>query len=85
MDRLFLHIVHRPEMVPESAHKNGLKTAIQMTCASLFRDAAISLVKENREQYGDEMTSAGSSLRAVPAEIQDRRLLHLDVLYFLNE
>ncbi len=73
MDRLFLHIVHRPEMVPESAHKNGLKTAIQMICASLFYDEAVSLAKEHRKQYGDEigLTSAGSSRRAVPAEIQD--------------
>lgn len=37
------------------AHKNGLKTTIQMTYASLFNDEAIRLAKEDHEKYGDEI------------------------------
>ncbi len=39
----------------EIAHKNGLKTTIQMTYASLFNDEAVSLAKEHHEKYGDEI------------------------------
>ena len=38
----------------ETAHKNGLKTTIQMTYASLFNEEAVSLAKEHHEKYGDE-------------------------------
>ena len=37
------------------AHKNGIKTTIQMTYASLFNDEAVSLAKEHHEKYGDEI------------------------------
>lgn len=37
------------------AHKNGIKTTIQMTYASLFNDEAVALAKEHHEQYGDEI------------------------------
>ncbi len=39
----------------ECAHKNGLKTTIQMTYASLFNDEAVALAKEYHEKYGDEI------------------------------
>ncbi len=39
----------------ECAHKNGLKTTIQMTYASLFNDEAIQLAKEHHKKYGDEI------------------------------
>ena len=39
----------------EIAHKNGLKTTIQMTYASLFNEEAIELAKEHHEVYGDEI------------------------------
>ncbi len=39
----------------EAAHKNGLKTTIQMTCASLFNDEAVALAKADHEKYGDEI------------------------------
>ncbi len=39
----------------ETAHKNGLKTTIQMTYASLFNEEAIGLAKEHHEKYGDEI------------------------------
>ena len=41
------------------AHKNGLKTTIQMTYASLFNDEAVALAKEHHETYGDEAASVG--------------------------
>ncbi len=37
------------------AHKNGLRTTIQMTYASLFNDEAVELVKSHHERYGDEI------------------------------
>ena len=37
------------------AHKNGIKTTIQMTYASLFNDEAVALAKEHHAQYGDEI------------------------------
>ena len=39
----------------ECAHKNGLRTTIQMTYASLFNAEAVALAKEHHEQYGDEI------------------------------
>ncbi len=39
----------------EAAHRNGLKTTIQMTYASLFNDEAVALAKADHEQYGDEI------------------------------
>jgi hypothetical protein len=39
----------------EIAHRNGLKTTIQMTYASLFNDEAVSIAKEHHEKYGDEI------------------------------
>ena len=39
----------------ETAHKNGLKTTIQMTYASLFNDEAVALAKADHEKYGDEI------------------------------
>ena len=39
----------------EIAHKNGIKTTIQMTYASLFNDEAVELAKEHHEKYGDEI------------------------------
>ena len=39
----------------ETAHKNGLKTTIQMTYASLFNEEAVSIAKEHHEKYGDEI------------------------------
>ena len=39
----------------DTAHKNGLKTTIQMTYASLFNEEAIAIAKEHHEKYGDEI------------------------------
>ncbi len=39
----------------EAAHRNGLKTTIQMTYASLFNDEAVELAKEHHAVYGDEI------------------------------
>lgn len=39
----------------ELAHKNGLKTTIQMTYASLFNDEAVEIAKEHHKKYGDEI------------------------------
>ena len=39
----------------EAAHKNGLKTTIHITYASLFNDDIIEICKEHHEQYGDEI------------------------------
>lgn len=49
----------------EIAHKNGLKTTIQMTYASLFNDEAVALAKEHHEKYGDEIAL---SLLGLPCE-----------------
>jgi len=40
----------------ETAHKNGLKTTIQMTYASLFNEEAVQVAKEDHEKYGDEIS-----------------------------
>ena len=37
------------------AHKNGLKTTIQMTYASLFNDEAVAIAKAHHARYGDEI------------------------------
>lgn len=47
------------------AHKNGLKTTIQMTYASLFNDEAVALAKEHHETYDDEI---GLTLLGLPCE-----------------
>ncbi len=39
----------------EIAHRNGLKTTIQMTYASLFNDEVIELAKEHHRKFGDEI------------------------------
>ena len=49
----------------ECAHKNGLKTTIQMTYASLFNEEAVALAKEHHEKYGDEI---GLTLLGLPCE-----------------
>jgi hypothetical protein len=49
----------------ECAHKNGLKTTIQMTYASLFNEEAVALAKEHHEKYGDEI---GLSLLGLPCK-----------------
>lgn len=49
----------------ETAHKNGLKTTIQMTYASLFNEEAISIAKHDHEAYGDEIAL---SLLGLPCE-----------------
>lgn len=49
----------------EIAHKNGLKTTIQMTYASLFNDEAVTLAKEHHKVYGDEIAL---SLLGLPCE-----------------
>jgi len=49
----------------EIAHKNGLKTTIQMTYASLFNDEAVALAKQHYAQFGDEIAL---SLLGLPCE-----------------
>ncbi|MFT3983490.1 MAG: hypothetical protein QM697_06265 [Lachnospiraceae bacterium] len=39
----------------EIAHKNGLKTTIQMTYASLFNEEAVAIAKIHHREYGDEI------------------------------
>lgn len=39
----------------EIAHKNGIKTTIQMTYASLFNEEAVELAKIHHKNYGDEI------------------------------
>ena len=52
------------------AHKNGIKTTIQMTYASLFNDEAVALAKAHHEQFGDEIAL---SLLGLPCkEFRDR-------------
>ena len=48
-----------------AAHKNGLKTTIQMTYASLFNDEAVALAKADHETYGDEI---GLTLLGLPCK-----------------
>ena len=49
----------------ECAHKNGLKTTIEMTYASLFNDEAVELAKEHHKVYGDEI---GLTLLGLPCK-----------------
>ncbi len=49
----------------DTAHKNGLKTTIQMTYASLFSDEAVALAKHDHNQFGDEIAL---SLLGLPCE-----------------
>ncbi len=39
----------------ETAHKNGIKTTIHMTYASLFNKEAVEIAKEHHRLYGDEI------------------------------
>lgn len=48
-----------------AAHKNGLKTTIQMTYASLFNSEAVALAKHDHEVYGDEIAT---TLLGLPCE-----------------
>ncbi|MBQ8786289.1 MAG: hypothetical protein IJZ61_01490 [Oscillospiraceae bacterium] len=47
------------------AHRNGLRTTIEMTYASLFSEEACRLAKEHHEKYGDEI---GLSLLGLPCK-----------------
>ena len=49
----------------ETAHKNGLKTTIHMTYASLFNEEAVSIAKHDHDEYGDEIAL---SLLGLPCE-----------------
>ena len=49
----------------EIAHRNGFKTTIQMTYASLFNEEAVALAKEHHAVYGDEI---GLTLLGLPCE-----------------
>ena len=49
----------------DTAHKNGLKTTIQITYASLFSDEIVKMAKEDHEKYGDEI---GLSLLGLPCK-----------------
>ncbi len=49
----------------QAAHENGLKTTIQITYASLFSDAIVSIAKEHHRIYGDEI---GLSLLGLPCK-----------------
>lgn len=52
------------------AHRNGLRTTIEMTYASLFSAEAVRLAKEHHEKYGDEI---GLSLLGLPCkEFRDK-------------
>ena len=39
----------------ECAHKNGLKTTIHITYASLFSDEIVKIAREHHDKYGDEI------------------------------
>lgn len=39
----------------DTAHKNGLKTTIQITYAALFSEQIVEMVKKDHEEYGDEI------------------------------
>ena len=49
----------------DCAHRNGLKTTIQMTYASLFSAEAVALAKEHHAVYGDEI---GLTLLGLPCD-----------------
>ncbi|MDE6887171.1 MAG: hypothetical protein K2P45_00770 [Eubacterium sp.] len=49
----------------ECAHKNGLKTTIEMTYASLFNEEAVAIAKEHHNTYGDEI---GLTLLGLPCK-----------------
>jgi hypothetical protein len=54
----------------EIAHKNGIKTTIQMTYASLFNDEAVAIAKDHRQRFGDEI---GLTLLGLPCkEFRDK-------------
>ena len=51
----------------EAAHKNGLKTTIQMTYASLFNGEAVALAKADHEKYGDDFDILfGPAYKGIP-------------------
>ena len=69
----------------ECAHKNGLKTTIEMTYASLFNDEAVELAKEHHKVYGDEI---GLTLLGLPCkEFREKYkdILAPDVMQYLDE
>lgn len=39
----------------ETAHKNNIRTTIQMTYASLFNEEAVEIAKNDQKEYGDEI------------------------------
>ena len=49
----------------ETAHKNGLKTTIHMTYASLFNEEAVNIARKDHDTYGDEIAL---SLLGLPCE-----------------
>ena len=49
----------------KAAHKNGLKTTIQITYASLFSDEIVRVALEHNKKYGDEI---GLSLLGLPCK-----------------
>lgn len=54
----------------EIAHKNGFRTTIQMTYASLFNKEAVELAKEHHREFGDEI---GLTLLGLPCrEFRDK-------------
>lgn len=57
-----------------AAHKNGLKTTIQITYASLFSDEIVRVAKEHHKEYGDEI---GLSLLGLPCK-QFREKYHTE-------
>ena len=58
-------MLFRSKIQQECAHKNGLKTTIEMTYASLFNDEAVELAKEHHKVYGDEI---GLTLLGLPCK-----------------
>ena len=67
----------------ETAHKNGLKTTIQMTYASLFNKEAVRLAKHDHDTYGDEI---GLSLLGLPCkEFKDKYQTEEFCIWLFNE
>jgi hypothetical protein len=60
----------------EIAHRNNLRTTIQMTFASLYNQEAIELAKEHHETYGDEisLTFLGLNCREFRAMFESKEL-----------
>ena len=83
----------------ETAHKNGLRTTIQMTYASMFSEEAVAIAKQDHENWGDEI---GLSLLGLPCpqfrekyhtrefciwmfSMEDRKAIVDDVFGMFNE